>query len=296
MTYLQTDYFIHVAQTKSITKTASELYISPPAISKQITLLEEELGFALFLRGPRGMELTPAGEIMYNHFINSRAMLERAVNNARALESASNDEIHMGISAKWGLTRQMHQLQRLMSVGNNPTQIQFHSCFNPAGSSLLERGELDIALCLANDILVYVKSHELEYAEITQVPKIFLYSMESSVARIPNLQPQDFKEIPLLVISSKAAIDAHQNNINLCHRLGFQPNTIFKDSLDDALMGVTMNEGFFICDNWFEPTAMTKFGHIIVPDHHSVVLAWWKHNKNPHLKKLIECCTSSIDW
>ena len=44
MTYLQTEYFLHVAQNKSITKTASELYVSPPAISKQIALLEQELG------------------------------------------------------------------------------------------------------------------------------------------------------------------------------------------------------------------------------------------------------------
>ena len=72
MTYLQTEYFLHVAQNKSITKTASELYVSPPAISKQIALLEQELGIELFVRGAKGMELTPAGEIMFNHFSNKR--------------------------------------------------------------------------------------------------------------------------------------------------------------------------------------------------------------------------------
>ena len=51
MTYLQTEYFLHVAQNKSITKTASELYVSPPAISKQIALLEQELGIERFVRG-----------------------------------------------------------------------------------------------------------------------------------------------------------------------------------------------------------------------------------------------------
>ena len=62
MTYLQTEYFMYVAQNKSITKTSAELYVSPPAISKQISLLEQELGVKLFVRSAKGMELSPAGE------------------------------------------------------------------------------------------------------------------------------------------------------------------------------------------------------------------------------------------
>ncbi|MCD1619339.1 LysR family transcriptional regulator [Salipiger manganoxidans] len=57
-------YFVAVAEEKSITKAAARLRIAQPAISRQIATLEEELGTSVFLRLPRGVELTEAGEIL----------------------------------------------------------------------------------------------------------------------------------------------------------------------------------------------------------------------------------------
>lgn len=54
--------FIHVAETGSFTKTANELYISQPAISRAIKALEDELNVKLFFRDKRnGLTLTDAG-------------------------------------------------------------------------------------------------------------------------------------------------------------------------------------------------------------------------------------------
>ena len=47
----------------NMTRTAERVFISQPAVSKQLRLLEEELGAALFLRSRRSLDgLTPAGE------------------------------------------------------------------------------------------------------------------------------------------------------------------------------------------------------------------------------------------
>lgn len=58
-------YFLEVAQKKSFTKAAASLHISQPALSKQISLLEEELNRKLFIRQNRGLELTEAGRILH---------------------------------------------------------------------------------------------------------------------------------------------------------------------------------------------------------------------------------------
>ncbi|WP_102223545.1 LysR family transcriptional regulator [Acidimangrovimonas sediminis] len=57
-------YFICVAEEKSVTGAARTLRIAQPALSRQISGLERDLGFPLFLRTPRGVELTEAGEIL----------------------------------------------------------------------------------------------------------------------------------------------------------------------------------------------------------------------------------------
>ena len=55
-------YFVRVADDGSLTRSAGLLRIAQPALSRQIRLLEEELGVKLFVRTARGMRLTEAGE------------------------------------------------------------------------------------------------------------------------------------------------------------------------------------------------------------------------------------------
>jgi len=57
-------YFVCVAEEKSLTKAANRLHIAQPALSRQIRGLETELGLALFVRTPRGVELTEAGDTL----------------------------------------------------------------------------------------------------------------------------------------------------------------------------------------------------------------------------------------
>ena len=50
----QLDTFIKVADAGSFNKASEELYVSPNAVMKQINLLENSLGFDLFVRTHRG--------------------------------------------------------------------------------------------------------------------------------------------------------------------------------------------------------------------------------------------------
>lgn len=73
MNDLQIDYFMAVATNLSFTKTSEELYVSQPAISKQISQLEKELGVKLFTRNNRKTELTDAGRLYFDFFNRYKA-------------------------------------------------------------------------------------------------------------------------------------------------------------------------------------------------------------------------------
>jgi LysR family transcriptional regulator, nitrogen assimilation regulatory protein len=58
----QLEYFVHVANTLNITHAATRAHVSQPALSRQIRLLEQELGTKLFKRKARGVVLTESGQ------------------------------------------------------------------------------------------------------------------------------------------------------------------------------------------------------------------------------------------
>ncbi|HYG44840.1 MAG TPA: LysR family transcriptional regulator [Bordetella sp.] len=60
----QLRYFVHVAHTRSLTAASAKAWITQSALSRQIKLLEEELGVDLFERQARGVNLTEAGEVL----------------------------------------------------------------------------------------------------------------------------------------------------------------------------------------------------------------------------------------
>jgi DNA-binding transcriptional LysR family regulator len=60
-------YFIAVADLRNFTKAADASFVAQSALSQQISRLEHEVGAPLFVRGKRGAELTPAGELLLPH-------------------------------------------------------------------------------------------------------------------------------------------------------------------------------------------------------------------------------------
>jgi LysR family nitrogen assimilation transcriptional regulator len=67
MDYRQIRYFIHVANSRNITRASSVLGISQPALSRQMNLLEQDLGTKLFHRHGHGVILTADGALFLDH-------------------------------------------------------------------------------------------------------------------------------------------------------------------------------------------------------------------------------------
>ncbi|SAK99636.1 LysR family transcriptional regulator [Caballeronia pedi] len=80
---------IAVADTGSVTRAASLLHIVQPAVSRQLRLLEEDVGTALFARGRYGMEVTQAGAMFVEHARRALAELDRARSELRVSEGVS---------------------------------------------------------------------------------------------------------------------------------------------------------------------------------------------------------------
>ena len=79
--------FVRVADLGSFNKAAETLFISPTAVMKQVNALETHLGLTLFVRGRRGVTLTPEGQVIYRY---ARRMFEESAQAIREARAAAD--------------------------------------------------------------------------------------------------------------------------------------------------------------------------------------------------------------
>lgn len=95
-------YFTAIAETGSFTAAAKKLGLSQPPLSKQIFLLEEELGVKLFERGSRKTELTEAGTFLYSRARDILSMMDSITEELHHFPTASKGILKLGTISSSG--------------------------------------------------------------------------------------------------------------------------------------------------------------------------------------------------
>src|SRR4051812_31113272 len=97
MEFRQIRYALSVAKERSFTRASNRLNISQSAVSAQIRLLEEEIGFPLFRRSTRGVELTEAGRTFLHEAERMVGDLLNLAETARRLRGGGSETLNLGM-------------------------------------------------------------------------------------------------------------------------------------------------------------------------------------------------------
>ncbi|HHO1498384.1 TPA: LysR family transcriptional regulator, partial [Staphylococcus aureus] len=92
----QLRYFIEVAKREHISETALELNIAQSAISRQITLLEQELNVSLFKKQGRNITLTSEGKLLFNEALRIIEHLDSTIEQFQSHGLTKNKSIYIG--------------------------------------------------------------------------------------------------------------------------------------------------------------------------------------------------------
>ncbi|WP_425636566.1 LysR family transcriptional regulator [Vibrio owensii] len=96
-TYNQLMMFHTIAQEGSITAAARKLEIAPPSVSQALKMLEEQLGLPLFTRTTRRIELTEAGQLLYERTLTSMSELNLAVESVSDLSRVPSGKVRITV-------------------------------------------------------------------------------------------------------------------------------------------------------------------------------------------------------
>lgn len=99
----QMDYIIETAKTLNLSRAAENLFISQPALSYQIKVIEEEVGFAIFDRVGKSIRLTPAGQQLVTSLQRISVDLQFAIEQAQNMGEIYTDSIKIGFASRSAL-------------------------------------------------------------------------------------------------------------------------------------------------------------------------------------------------
>lgn len=87
MELLQLRYFLKLAESEHLTKTATALRISPPSLSSSIKKLEHELGTTLFTRSKQRLHLNENGKNFYQYVNRSLSILDDGIESIHPIKN-----------------------------------------------------------------------------------------------------------------------------------------------------------------------------------------------------------------
>jgi DNA-binding transcriptional LysR family regulator len=284
MTMTQIRYFLTVAQELSFSKAAELLYVSQPAISRQMAQLEQELEVRLFDRTNQGVAMTEAGEQFAAFFRDSQRNFQDLVISTRRQSGAVHGSIRMGCTEGWDLSAFFPQLSASLA------QRYPDLTLNLSGFNLdhilhaLERSEVDVIL--TNESLLHSRER-VSSAVLTRRRGILLFSAQHRLAGKPGLALEDFRDEPFYVTAPPTMKEATIELLSLCADADFLPNIEYVSTLSTAYMKLTSGRGVLLCNDWMMARNNPLFTTLPLHIYRNISLAWLTENHSDLVQLLI---------
>jgi LysR family nitrogen assimilation transcriptional regulator len=141
----QLRYFVGIVQAGSLSRAADQLHVAQSAISHHLASLEAELDKQLVTRGPKGIALTEAGNVLYRHAEAILRHVEFAKNDAMSALSVPSG--HVGVGLPTALSALLGY-ELFVRVRDAYPQIRLHLADGKSAliRELLDNGRLDLAI------------------------------------------------------------------------------------------------------------------------------------------------------
>lgn len=115
MEFRQIRYFLEIRDAGTFQKAAGKLGLTQPAISRQIFLLEKELGTSLFERGSRQIRLTYEGEVFLSYALKMRELWEELKSGMKEPGKELSGEFSIsagGTVSAWILPKMLKKIRK----------------------------------------------------------------------------------------------------------------------------------------------------------------------------------------
>lgn len=281
-------YFVVVAEDLSFNRAASRLYISQPALSRQIKNLEDELSVVLFLRQSNGLRLTEAGHFFLEH---AKDILQRSQAAVQTLQARySNTDVPLSIGYIPTILQSfLGETLHRFGLAYPEVPIRFQEMSPSEQVRALRNGAIDIAF-MGNppDKL----EEEFTVKCIKRVPIAALLRDTHPLALQSSINLAELVSEKFIGMSEETFPGRNDRIRDTCRCAGFTPNLdLFADSHASMIALVAAGQGVAIMPN--EAESLPHPQVVFMPLHHPIYYArsaavWRKEIPTKSLDKYLK--------
>lgn len=276
--------FILVAENLSFARAAEALYISQPAVTKQINSLEQELGVPLFIRSTRHVELTSAGMSFYKDAKDIVLKSQMAIDRVQR-HHAGGDSLYIGLGNPIALS-QLTPILKLLHKAYPDIRPSIEIPGYKIVLNLFLENKLDLLFCHKENM---PSKAELNFIELQKDSFCCLMPTSHALADRSSITTEDLTEQPLIAC----------NPLNAPLSIAvFQQKLLEKHSVDKLAYCNTIEAAHCMAAAGFGIAVVPEILSQKSPELRSVPLIdaqplsygifYHKRNKNPSLQKLLK--------
>ena len=283
MTRTQLNCFSAVLRTLSFTKASNLLYTSQPAISKNISKLEEELGCRLFERSGSSLTVTEAGWLLNDYLELTDREFQKTLEEIRRVSSTAGRTLRIGCPETWN----PHYLYELMRVLTRDRPDLSFTVESYRLSELLSR--------LGNGTFDMLMTHEF-YASSPMGPSCvpvaetgcgILYSPE----HYPDVtSPEQLKDVPFLIFDDDVSkLSKRLGGVirDCCAEFGFRPRFRSMNQASTALFDTANGKGAMFFSDWDSAITNPIYAYLPLNRRLPVNIVYYPEKLTEETKKVI---------
>jgi LysR family transcriptional regulator, benzoate and cis,cis-muconate-responsive activator of ben and cat genes len=281
-------YFVTVAEELNFSRAAVRLYISQPALSRQIKNLEDELGVVLFLRQSDGLILTQGGKFFLEQAKDILNRSHVAVQTLKTHYTYTDEPLVIGYIPT---ILQTFLGKTLQSFGYNHPEVAVRLQEMPPSEQVraLRNRVIDIAFMgnPPNEL-----DQEFTVKCVKKVPIVALLPDTHPLADESSINLAELSAEKFIGMSEETFPGRNDRICGTCRGAGFTPNLhLFADSHASMIALVAAGQGIAIMPN--EAKALPHPQVVFIPLHHPIDYArsaamWRKETPAKSLGKYLK--------
>ena len=225
-------YFLAVSEELNFRMAAQKLHISQPPLSRQIRLLEEQLGVELFIRSKTGVTLTAAGAAFLPEVKRTLSHAEKAISVAKAAKHDTGGHFIAGYSTAFDHSV-IHDVFDCLSRKFPDWRITHKGKHSISLIRDIKKASLDVAL-----VSLYTDTLDLEVETLLEDPFVVALSSHHRLAKKRKLSFDDIRDETLFWFERRINPGFYDHCTRFFERIDFRPNIIPEPSDHQVLLGL----------------------------------------------------------